>query len=271
MSVWIESGFQGNEYPLNHGRVCWQWYGGTVTSTSEASGFADDNALPPRTDSAWRASSLPATWTITFSEAKAFSFLGIAKHNLGTQNATITIEYNDGTGWASIAGFSGVEVPDDAPILALCAERSATAVRVTVDSADAAPTISVIMAGTADEWPRPFTWTGQPITEGDQIQFDNNRSLTGNFLGRSKRSDGLSFDLTMQNASEAWRVGDFAAFKDYANGGDAVFFVAARPFDYPNELAFAWCPNIIRADRETPNKRISTTVTLQCQGLRTYG
>jgi len=272
MSVYIATGFTGTTYPLSHGRVCWNAYSGTVTATTEAAGFAASNAATVRTDSAWRPTAATGTWTLTFGSAQPVSFIGIAKHDLGTQNATIAIEYDAAGGsevWAAFAGLGAVQPADDAPLLFLVPATSSDAVRVRITAADAAPTISVVRVGEADEWPRPFVWTGQPITEGDRISFDNTMSLTGNWLGRSIASDGLSFDLQMNNAPESWRRGDFAAFKAYANGEDAAFFIAARPTaDYLAEVAYAWAADIVTASRETPNKAVSTSVTLSCQALR---
>jgi len=122
--------------------------------------------------------------------------------------------------------------------------------------------------GLADAWPRPFVWDGRPITEGDQISFENTIAVTGNWLGRSVVSDGLQFELTMMHAPEEWRQTRFKRFKRYANGENAAFFIAARPEDYPDELAYAWATNVVTADRAMPNKRVSTSVTLTCQGLR---
>ena len=120
------------------------------------------------------------------------------------------------------------------------------------------------------EMPRPFVWTGQPITEGEQVAFEDTRSQTGNWLGRSIQSTGLQFSLTMNNASETWRQGAWQDFKAWANGEGAAFFIAARPAGYAEEVAFAWINDTARANRGRPNKTNSTELTLNCQGLMTY-
>ncbi len=271
--IYIATGFTGTVYPLNHGRVCWNWYDGTVTASTSASGFAAVNAMPPRTDSAWRPTAIPATWDLAFASAQDVSFIGIAKHDLGTKNATIAIQRDISGGseiYASFDGLGAVQPEDDSPLLFLVPVTNVDGLRIEITAADAPPTIALIMAGEAMEMPRPFTWTGQPITEGDRIGFENTISMTGNWLGRTKVSDGQQFELTMQHASEAWRQGAFADFKAYANGEDAAFFIAARPGTYPNELAYAWATEVVTASREMPNKNISTSVTLSCQGLRPY-
>lgn len=268
MSVYIATGFVGTTYPLNNGRVCWDATVGTITATTSADGFAAVNASTVRTDSAWRATAIPATWTNAFADETNISFVGIAKHDLGTQGATIAIEYDVGGVWAAFPGADAIQPTDDSPILLLTAVTACDGVRVRITAATDEPTISVIRMGRAQEWPRPFTWTGQPITEGDRISFDNTISVTGNWLGRSIASDGLQFSLTMQYASETWRQTELADFKAYANGEEAAFFIAARPGDYRDEVSYAWATEVVTASREMPNKNIATAVTLNCQGLR---
>ena len=269
MAVVIATGFTGTDYDLKHGRVCYEWFrDGTPHGTTAASGFAAVNALPPRSDSAWRPTAIPATWRLTYPTARNVSFVGISKHDFGTLNATIAIDYLVGTTWTAFPGADALTPADDTPILLLTALTNVEGVRVRITAADDEPTVSIIMVGLADEWPRPFVWTGQPITEGDRIGFENTIAVTGNWLGRSVVSDGLQFGVEMNHVTEAWRQTDFQAFKAYANGEDAAFFIALRPLDYPDELAYAWATNVVTASRAMPNKRISTSVSLQCQGLR---
>jgi len=269
MAVVIATGFTGATYGLKHGRVCYEWYSdGTATGTTAAAGFAAVNALPPRTDSSWRPTAIPATWTLAYPTARNVSFVGIAKHDLGTLNATVAVEYSTGGGWTAFPGAGALRPADDTPILLLTAVTSASEVRLRITAADDEPTMSIIMVGLADEWPRPFVWTGQPITEGDRIGFENTIAVTGNWLGRSVVSDGLQFGVDMNNVAESWRQTEFKAFKAYANGENAAFFIALRPLDYPDELAYAWATDVVTASRAAPNKQLSTSVSMQLQGLR---
>jgi hypothetical protein len=72
----------------------------------------------------------------------------------------------------------------------------------------------------------------------------------------------------MRYVSEDWRQGSFQSFKEYANGEDAAFFIAMRPLDYSDEIAYSILTEPARATRIGPNKSISTSVELMCQGLR---
>ena len=269
MTVLIETDFVGVDHNLTHGRICYRRAPGTITTSSAAAGFPAVNAGTLRTDSAWRPTALPATWRLNCDPDEDVSYIGIAKHNLGSLNAVFSLQYASGAGDVTFPGMTDISVDNDKPILLLCNTRSVESVRILITSADAMPTIAVISAGVAMEMPRPFVWTGQPITEGEQVAFEDTRSQTGNWLGRSVQSTGLQFSLTMQNASEYWRKTTWQDFKAWANGEGAAFFVAARPC-YPEEVAYAWMNDTARASRGRPNKTNSTELTLNCQGLMTY-
>lgn len=268
MTVVIETGFTGDVYPMTHPRVGWRRMSGTVTASSSVDGFNAANAGTPRTDTAWRPTGVPNhIWTLTPASATVISYVGIAAHDLGTQNATVSLQINTGAGFVTVAGTS-VSPADDDPVLWLIDPVSVTAARVVITATDAPPTIAVIAMGEVTEYPRLATWTGQPITEGDDIRFTNNMSDTGNWLGRTKVSDGLTFSLDVDNLSETWRQTEFKEFKAHANGEVATFFAAHRPFDYPNEVAYAWLEETARMDRALPNKRVSGSISLRCRGYR---
>ena len=272
MSVYIETGFNGDEYDLTHPRTAHLRRGtsGGVVASSEASGFAATNAFDRRLDTAWRPASATGDWYVTFASARTVEYVGIAGHDLGTQNATIRIQYTTDTGsnWTDFTGLDAIEPSDDSTIFCLVDPIQADGYRVVIDAADAAPTIATIAGGSVTEWPQRAVWTGQPITESDQITFANNSSDTGVLVGRTVESDGLQFSVQVDNLSETFRRVRFNTFKQYANGEDAVFFIATRPGDYPDEVAYAWATDVVRMTRERPNSTNSGSVTLNLRGYR---
>ena len=92
MTCVIDVGFLGDNYGLEYPRIGWQRRGGSYAASTEAAGFAAVNAGTPRTDSFWKPTSLPgalATWTQTFNSNRTIGYIGIAVHDLATQNAVI--------------------------------------------------------------------------------------------------------------------------------------------------------------------------------------
>ena len=72
--------------------------------------------------------------------------------------------------------------------------------------------------------------------------------------------------MQVNNLSEAWRAGEFAEFKAYANGEDAAFFIALRPGSDPDEVAYAWAADMAMATRDRNNWAIAGTVKLKLMG-----
>lgn len=271
MSVYIQTGFTGIDVDLNHPRIAHRRRGAAIaTASTEAAGFAALNAGNVRVDSAWRPTGLPANWSVVFNQPRAVGYVAIAAHDLGTQNADITIQTTSDAGstWDTVTGLNGLTPDDNSAILCLFEQETFDGYRVLINSADSEPTIASIAGGPIMEWPRRAVWTGTPITESDRTTFANNISDAGAWLGRTRISDGLEFQVQIDNLSEAFRTDDFKTFKDYANGEDAAFFIAPRPGDYPDEVAYAWASDVVRMTRNTPNKAVSGSVTLNLIGYR---
>lgn len=266
MAVIVESGFPGTNYPLTHPRICWRNYTGTITSSSETSGYEDDLADVPQTYNAWKPLSVPADWTMDFGSIKEVSFIAIGAHTLGSDGATINIQYDSGGG--TFATLIGPHTPssDDA-ILFLISGTNADRVRVQITSASANPELGVIRIGQATEWPQMARWTGIPIDEALKVQYRTNRSVTGEWLGRTVLGQGLEFEVNLEHLSETWRTGEWAEFRDYLQTGDATFFIASRPVSpYLDEVAYVWPADNPQMDRAMSNKNISGSVTLSLQG-----
>lgn len=272
MSVRIQTGFVGIEYPLDHPRVGWQSHSGTVTATNAAAGFPAADALDPRTFNAWKPSAFPASWTLTFPSARVVSYVAVGAHTIGTSGANVQIEVPDGLGgWNLVAGTS--DVPgDDGALMFLLSPASRTAIRVTVSDLGGAslPELGNIRVGPVMEWPQRAQFTGTPITEARQIEYEFNQSQTGEWLGQTVKRRGLAFDASISHLSEAWTASTYAPFRAYADTGNP-FFYAARPVKYPDEVAYCMADGLIQSERATPNKAISRAVTMRLRGYARNG
>ncbi|PIY28405.1 MAG: hypothetical protein COZ09_10170 [Comamonadaceae bacterium CG_4_10_14_3_um_filter_60_42] len=266
MTVVIETGFADTGFDLDAPRIGWHSEPGTVAATNEADGFPAANADAPQTYTAWRPSSVPASWRRTFTAPASPSYIAIAAHTIGSSGATVTVRKLTSSVWSNWGGDTTLTPTNDDPILFLLNPQTVDGIGIQVSTQIA--TIGHIRAGTVMKWPRRAVWTGQPITEGRQYNYNVNLSDSGNWLGRTQVADGLSFSMIVNNLSETFRTGDFKDFADHANTGDATFWIAPRPQGYPNELAYAWSPETVRMNRDVPNSRIAGSVTLQCRGYR---
>lgn len=272
MGVVIEAGFPGIEYPLDHPRVGWQALTGTVTASSAAAGFSASAALDPRTITAWRPAVLSADWSLTFSEGQVVSYVAIGAHDLASRGCGVALQVMDGAGvWSSVPGVAHTPA-DNGAIMFLLSPRSVLGVRVQVTDPGSAtpPTIANIRAGHVLEWPRRAQFTGRPITEARQIEYEFNQSQTGEWMGQTIKRRGLAFDVSISHLSEAWTDTKYAPFRSHADTGQP-FYIATRPNKYAGEVAYCLADGLIQSERDIPNRSISRSVAMSLRGYARNG
>ena len=272
MSVIIQAGLVGVQYPLDHPRVGWAARPGTATASSADAGFPATAAQDPRTITAWRPTSLPATWTLTFPADQTLTYVGIAAHDLGSSGCGVGLQVPDGVGgWSFLRGTRTQPTNDGAMMFLLVpVTTSAIRVRITDPGSATLPTIGHIRAGLVVEFPRRAQFTGLPITEARQIEYAFNQSQTGEWVGQTIKRRGLSFDVTVNNLSEDWTEGPYAPFRDHADTGQP-FFYAARPVKYPEEVAYCMASDMIMSERTIGNRNISRSLTMRLRGYARNG
>jgi hypothetical protein len=267
MPVVIETGFPGISQPLTHPRIGYQSFGGTITATSEAAGFPAVNAGTPVTYTAWKPAVTARQWELTFPFARSPEYLGIAAHRIASEGATVTVRKLTGGVWSNWGGGTFITPTNNDAILFLLDPQEVDGIGLQVTGGT--PEIGVIRAGFVMEWPRLATWTGLPITESDQFRYNVNESESGNWLGRSKVSEGQEFQVEIDHLSETYRTSDFANFATHCNEGDATFWIAPRPQGYLNEVAYAWSTETVRAERNIPRASVANSVQLELKGHKT--
>lgn len=237
----------------------------SVSATTAAPLYDAAFAVEPQTYSAWRPTALPATITLNFSTDTEVDAIGIGCHTLGSSGASVLIEYLVGAStWTELTTLT--PNTDDA-ILVLFPAVTETSWRFTV-SGSVVPEIGNIVPGKALSLPRNAQFApALPITDAETFRYDVNRTATGSWAGRSLRSSGLSFEITVNNLSETFVAGDdWQAFRAHVNKGAATFYAAPKPASYPKEVAYAWCPGTLRLQRNRAQKDISRALRLECEG-----
>jgi len=264
MAVTIDPGFNGNAYSLKSPRIGWRRLSGTVAASTSAAGYAADNANTNRTDSFWQPTALPATWRLDAATAQNASYCGIAAHNLGTMACTVLVQSSpDDAAWTTRATI----VPaDDSAIMALFATVSARYWRLSVSGAGDEPTIGVVQFGAVTEFPRPCVYAPSLSFERTRVStYSTNVTEGGQWAGRSRVRTMLTPNMTVNHLSEAWIASEWDAFALFAE--TSPFFIADRPNDYPASVAYAWTQSDLRAQRDTPNAAISSSVAMELTGF----
>lgn len=268
--IHIASGHIGSEYALDHPRFAFHKWAGTYAATNSAAGFNVSWLGDGETWSQWQAGASGVTVTLTFSEARTVSYIGIAAHDLDLAGSTITLQVNTGAGFANVPGLVDLPVADDSAILLLLAPIDVLGVQVLI-SGTTAPTIGVLQAGIAMELPRRCTYTALPISESEQTTYRHTQSIKGNVLGTTVEAAELSFGISVSNLSEDWRaasgVASWQALTAHVRNGNPLF-VASRPSGYTDDVAYGVAAERPRFNRAIPNRNIAGQFELQFLGYK---
>lgn len=249
----------------NAPRILWDKLTGTVAASTAAALFDAVFADQPQTYTAWKPTAVPATWQITPAGTPTVNACAIGCHTLGSAGVTVFVEYLVGGDWLQAA--TSAPSDDSALLFLFPPVATGTAWRVRITGAVAE--LGVIMFGQCMVFPRFAKFApALPITEAEQYRYNVNVTDGGSWAGRSAVSRGLDFEVSIENLSETFAAGPWAAFRAHANEGDATFFIAPKPTSYPEEVAYAWCSDTVRAQRAIANKDLSRQVDLQCSGYR---
>lgn len=208
-----------------------------VASSADASGFFPiTNAANPATYTKWKASSTAAQ-TLTISPGSSTSYVGIARHNLGTIGATIKVEGTlDGSTYTTL--ISQRLVTDNTPLLMYFTLANYVALRITIGSGSAVAQIAVVYAGVILTLQRRIYVGHTPITMGRNRVMMSPMSESGEFLGRIQVSEGRMSSVSMKNLTPDWYRQFFDPFVSAV--GETPFFFAWRPETYPLEVGYCW-------------------------------
>lgn len=244
------AGAAASATPLTHARIGYQTWTRdlavtSVTVSSETADGPGDAPLRPDTYEYWEASSLPATWTVDLGAARDVDYVGIAGHTIGTQGASVLVEYStDNATWLP---FSAETAPGtDAPILFLDDTTFARYWRVTIDGQNSPgdpPRVGVIYIGEVLAMQRMIYGGHTPITLGRDTVLKNAMSRGGQFLGQNIRRMGVATDVAFRHLEAAWYRANFDPFVKAAR--QYPYFFAWRPATYPQEVGYVWTPQNI--------------------------
>ena len=247
--------------------IGWHTYAGTPSASTAAAGFGAALAFNGDTFDAWRPTAVPADLSLDFGAAQTVTYAGIAAHTIGTAGATVKLQTWDGATWVDVPGCE-IEPENDDPILFLTNPLETSRVRLALTGAVAE--VGVFMAGRLTEFEaqRFADYLGPVGNDARVIDYLDNTSVTGEFLGRTVKSDGLEFPFNVKNISETWAATEWPAMRDYFLTGKAVAFFANRPLGYPDEVYFARPTDRPTLDRTIPNRRISRTLNMNLRGYK---
>lgn len=215
-----------------------------------------ENVVTPATNLFWRSISLNEQYiTIAAGLNSGVDYVGFANHNFGSAGIAYQAEASDdGETWEPI---SDEIIPDsDAPHVQVfpLAAHAFYRIRLT-PTGTVYPRIAVLYLGKMLVMQRR-TYVGHtPITMGRETTISNNRSETGQFLGRVVRREFLQTSFSFKDITPEWYR---SYFDDFAEASRTTpFFIAWRPLDYPLEVGYCWATDDIVPKNQRNNGMMS--------------
>lgn len=230
---------------------------GNVSTTTEAEGFSATNLANPSTNLRWTGElSSPEAdeyVTVVTSATDDMDYIAIAKHNLGTAQIPVSVEYLDEDAspdsWEEL--IASVILPNDGPALFRFPPQALSAIRLRLQPGTEAPSIAVVYTGKLLVLQRRLYVGHTPMNYGRTSKITNARSESGNFLGRIMLNQKTGTAVGLKNMTPDWYRTYMEPFiqDSYEN----PFFFAWRPSSYPREVGYAWMTNDPQPSNQLPN------------------
>lgn len=228
-----------------------------VSATTEAAGFPATNLANNSTSLRWLGeTSSPEEdeyLTAAVSTIELCDYVGIARHNFGSAQITVSLESLDvdasPDAWNEIVQEF---IPaNDQPIIMRFTPQALSSVRVRLQPGSEAPTAAVLYVGRLLLVQRRLYVGHTPSNYGRMTKVTNGRSENGSFLGRIVLNEATKTSIALSNLTPTWYRTYFDPFVTAAQ--EDPFFWAWRPGSYPAECGFAWMLNDPKPSNESPN------------------
>lgn len=239
-------------------------YRNIVAVANIAAGSAEDlypavNLANPATHLRWQASTTDEQYlTITTGSADDNDYIGVARHNWASAEIPVSIEIDDGSGFAEIVAPR--LLLDDGPAMFRYPRGPLQAVRIRLQEGAAPARAAVVYNGALLTLERKLYQGQTAINHGRDDKVTNGRSESGNFLGRIVTGSSRSTKVPLTLISADWYHANFDRFLAVAK--DRPFFFAWRPEDYPFQVGYVWLTNQPRPLYESPHGLVALDLEL---------
>ena len=240
---------------------------GTVTVSSEATGYYKENAYDWRGDDILLFNSdTTHTITIDYGAAVSVDVFCLAYHNLGTLGATVTIRYSTDNFAADDNVLETLSPADDLVIFQPMTSIYKRYWRVQIAlGAAGQPYVGQVLLGQMLNLPTPVP-AGTPLMyDSDDDEIINNIAQDGNFLGMSIIYKGVKGTIKFEMMTTSYVRNSYRDFFDHARS--KPFFYSWMPSLYDSEGIICWRSGNIPAPNPTSTKSF-WSVPLQVEGRR---
>lgn len=234
----------GADYDLNSPLIGYdnQLTAATIAAGTAAANYPASNLANPNTASKWLANDT-TTQYVTWTPAAPYTadYLAIAKHNLFTVGATVSVEVDTTGGGTWVQVTTPQVLPDNGPTLFRFQPQLVYAVRLKLTGNSSPAQISVMYVGKLVVCPRHLYVGFSPLSLSRQATVTNGRSESGNFLGRIVTGEVITGAIALTHLTAAWYRTYLDPFIKVSR--ETPFFFVWRPADYPLEMSYCWMTN----------------------------
>lgn len=210
---------------------------GTVTWSSQATGFAALNATEDETWNSWRPTSVPANLVCDMGSGRECNCAGIAAHTLGSSGATVLVQYSsDNSTWTTAISYAPLT---DEDIMLFWEQLAARYWRVRITGAIA--NIGVVFVGNRLVFPATVLSGHKPLHHSKRVELLSNSSMTGQFLGNRRVKASAQTNVNLGLLDRAWVEGNLATFEAHYNDG-RTFFYCSDPTNAPKDFGYCRRP-----------------------------
>lgn len=222
-----------------------------VTRMGVAADYSDpffpvSNLGNPSTASQWRSTSTdPQAITVTITGADLIDYVAIARHNLGSDGAVVSVEAvtADNPGVSTVL-FTGVVLANNRPAILRFDPVSVSSITLKIVPAASPPRIGVLYVGKLTVMPGSMMQEPVALPYANDDDVVTGLAESGDFLGRiiTKRSLSLSYEFA--HVDYDWFHSNMGPF--VRHGLVTPFFFAWLPRLYPDECGYGWLEDDVR-------------------------
>ena len=219
-----------------------------ITADTAEANYPATNLANPSTFERWQGVELSPSEAqyLTFDPLDYIDdidYLAIARHNFGTAAIAVSVDVYSEVGdspeeplWQEV--IAPLIPANDAPLLFRLPPQSIIGARLKMEPGTAPPTDAVAYVGKLLVCERGMQVGFTPLPYGRVTKVTNNRSESGNFLGRIVTGSYTRSAPLFSFLTPAWYRANMDPFIEASV--ESPFFFAWSPDEYPDEVGFAW-------------------------------
>lgn len=210
---------------------------GTVTASTEATGYAKENAYDWNTYDYWQPTAVPAYLTVDMSVATTCDYFALAAHDLFSNSASIQLQYSSDNFALDINdAFAAITPTDNSPIFQSFTSQSARYWRVVLTGGISS--LGFVLFGDRLDSPVNVRDPFELVPFSRDSKVTTNVSEGGQFLGRAVVRDGANGSLEMDLLTPAWIRSNWDTFAAHIE--TKPFILQWDNTNYPDETVLAW-------------------------------